>query len=268
MTMQYGDIPESDDRLTREDIDRSVEEDAPESSDDRVAELEAELKKALKRAEKAEGIKEVVEVQHQETVQRAEEAEVRAEAAEAEADEFRPTKDIKEFLMETAEDVKVRFGEQKLRDLAETEIRDLNQKRTKEGYTRIKWEPAEWDEAVDRAILELLSDRVREAPPIEGPLMKTLKMVKPDGTLIQVPYEAQINNLAGSLEDAIARYRKKGYKLTDPLLCPSQNCYEISTLDSDGTYLHGAYCTADHRRRTEQLQRGAVENPVTAPAIR
>lgn len=191
----------------------------------RVEELEAELKEAVERAEKAE----------------------------AEAEQYRPTADVSGFFMEDAEDVRARFGKQKLEDIAHMELAQINRHRAKQNLPMVKLTGNEKKQAVEKVVQELLEDRKKEGPKQNGPIPKTLKMVKPDGTLVQLPYEAQINNLAGSLEDAVARYRNKGYKLTDPTLCPAQNCYEEAAMDN-GKFAYGAYCSQDHQRRTEQMQ--------------
>ncbi|MCH8198772.1 MAG: hypothetical protein IIA54_01725 [Chloroflexi bacterium] len=62
-----------------------------------------------------------------------------------------------------------------------------------------------------------------------------------------------INNLAGSISDAKERYREKGFKMTDPDLCPSQNCYEPSILKG-GNFVFKGYCSHDHLARTEGTQ--------------
>ena len=173
--------------------------------------------------------------------------------AEALVVEYKPTVDIRSYLMETPDDVRARFSEQTIQDLAEGEIAEVNRVRTKAGHAPIKYDEKEMAKKIDETILDLLADRAREAPPVTGPLMRTLKMVKPDGTLVQIPYEDQINNLAGSISDAKERYREKGFKMTDPDLCPSQNCYELSILEG-GNFVFRGYCSNDHLTRTEGTQ--------------
>lgn len=216
------------------------QEEHPHTADDaRLTDLEGQLKEALSRAEKAE----------------------------AEAEEFKPTRDVSSYFMETEKDVVGRFGWQKLQDLALNELATVNRRRAQENLPPIQHTSEEEKEkAIQRIITDLLADRNAEGPPSDGPIPKTLKMVKPDGMLVQLPYEAQINNLAGSLEDAIARYRNKGYKLAvdgdGRTLCPSQNCYNPAVVDG-GRNTFGGYCSADHQQRTEGNSRPIDRNVYT-----
>lgn len=192
-------------------------------------------------------------------------ATVRAEKAEELAEAHSPTRDIGGFIMTSIEDVEHRFDKQNIRDLAEAELAEINRARLKNGYMPINYSDEEWAVAIEKVKSDLLLDREKYAPPAEGPLMRTLKMVTPAGNLVQIPYEPQINNQAGSLEDGIAIYRNKGFKLPKPMLCPSQDCYEYSAVnDNDGNYTFKAYCTKDHHDRTERVQGQSVENVVTA----
>jgi len=182
------------------------------------------------------------------------------EAAEAKVAEFDPYTDIEGFLMVDAADVRTRFGKEKLRDLAMLELAEINKRRWKDGLDRVQYSPAEMEEKINDIISDLLADRKREAPPDDGsPIMRTLKMVDKDGNIRQVPFEPQVNNQAGSLEDGVARYRNKGWKLPKPMLCPSQNCWEPSAVDEDGRWRFKAYCTQDHLVRTEGANKGVEE---------
>lgn len=194
-------------------------------TDDQILALEAELKEAIERAE----------------------------TAEARVEELKPTRSIEHYLDMSEEGLRARFGEQQIRDIAARELVQINKRRLAEGLTPVSWEGRELEDAIQRVIAGLQADRQLYGPPSEGPLNKTLKMVKPDDMLIQVPYENQINNLAGSIEDAVARYRNKGYKLTEPLLCPSQNCWEKAAMNG-GVYEFKGYCTEDHMKRTERTR--------------
>ena len=165
----------------------------------------------------------------------------RAEAAEAEVVALKPTRPVDKFLDDSVEGIRARFGDEKLKDIAQTELVAINKRRLRDGMPPYEYKGQELKEAIDRVVEEMRADRERNGAHTEGPLFKTLKMVSPDGNLLQMPYETQINNLAGSIEDAIAIYRNKGFKLTEPLLCPSQNCYnpassEVRPSGSRGTY--------------------------------
>lgn len=178
----------------------------------------------------------------------------RAEKAEEERDEFKPTRSIEDFILRNKDDVVARFGKQKLEDLARKELAVVNRRRAAQNLPPIDFGPEEMEARLEEVMEELLNDRILNGANSEGPLPKTLKMLTPNGSLVQIPYEAQINNLAGSMEDAIARYRNKGYKLAvddeGRMLCPAQNCWN-SAATQDGKNVFGGYCTADHQSRTE-----------------
>ena len=176
----------------------------------------------------------------------------------AKVDDLKPTVDVSVYLMETADDVRKRFTPQQLKDLANAERIKENRERNARGdFPLPPLEGEELEAAIDGAIEMLLADREMTQPPVEGPLDRTLKMVAPvqkgqqRGHLVQIPYEPQVNNQAGSLADGYERYRQKGFKMTDPTLCPTKDCYRKAAMN-DGDFVFGAYCTADHQNRTER----------------
>lgn len=173
------------------------------------------------------------------------------------------THDVSGWLFETVDDVKAFYPMAHLRDLAQAEIASINRVRMKEGYDRVQFTDEDFEAAIDEIVVGLLADRKAGARE-EGPLMRTLKMVKLDDNgnverLVQIPYEGQINNIAGSLEDGYRKYTKKNFKRTDPMLCPSQDCWEVSA-EEDGKMLFTGYCSQDHYNRTE-AGAGAPEVP-------
>ena len=182
--------------------------------------------------------------------------------AEKLVEEYKPTVDVSGFLMETVDDVKARFSESQIRDLAEREFAEVNRTRLKAGYSQIEFDEEAWEQAIDETIDDLLADRRRDGANPTGPLMRVMKMMKPDGILVQIPYENQINNLAGSIADAIQRYKDKGFKLVTPDLCPSQNCWELAAIEN-GLFIYGRYCSQDHQKRTEGTQNEGVEGAIT-----
>ncbi|HEX7098950.1 MAG TPA: hypothetical protein VF377_06890 [Acidimicrobiia bacterium] len=189
--------------------------------------------------------------------EQAKRAAAEAELAEksAKLDGLNPTVDVSPWLWETRDDVVAFYGMDKLREIVEGRIATENKRRTKDGYDRLQYTREEKEAMVDEVIDELLEDRQRTAPPEEGPLARTLKMVAFDPQtneprLVQIPYEEQVNNIAGSLADGIVRYTNKGYKRTNPPLCPAQDCFRPSAMEG-GQFLHYGYCSEDHRARTE-----------------
>ena len=158
------------------------------------------------------------------------------------------------FLDDSVEGIRVRFGEEKLKDIAQRELVEINKRRLRDGMPPHEYKGKELKDALERVITEIQSDRELYGPPTEDSLNKTMKMLTPDGNLVQIPYEDQINNLAGSISDATVRYTDKGFKLTDPTLCPSQNCYNPGIIEK-GKYTFGMYCSQDHQARTERIKR-------------
>jgi hypothetical protein len=63
--------------------------------------------------------------------------------------------------------------------------------------------------------------------------------------------ENQINNMAGSLADGIIRYTRKGFKLTDPFLCPRAGCYRPAASDEFNRWRYDGYCSETHRAQVE-----------------
>lgn len=223
---------------------KSPDETKAQPDDPRIVELEKQLEKANVDSERAR-----IEYEAQ-----LKDALTRAEEAEAEAEEFKPTRDASMFLLTDADSVVERFGEQKLRDLAQRELATVNRRRAKDNLPPIEYSDGEREEAIKRVIESLLADRASHGAKTEGPIMKTIKMITPAGHLVQPPFEAQINNQAGSLEDAVAIYRRKGYKIAvddeGRTLCPAQDCYDSAIMEG-GKYTFGGYCSADHQQRTE-----------------
>lgn len=218
--------------------------DVPEGGEDLVAvvpeqdleaanaDLEAKLAEALK--ERADAIARTVEL-------------------EAQVEELSPTADVSHFLMETPDDVRARFSDQQLKDLANEErIRENRERNARGDFPLPALEGAELEASIDRAIGLLLADREAARPPLVGPLDRVLKMVDRQGQLRQIPYEPQVNNMAGSLADGYERYRQKGFKMTKPTLCPTKDCYNAAAIAADGEYAYGAYCSTDHQARTER----------------
>lgn len=199
-------------------------------------------------------------------------AEKDAELEEARelVEEYKPTVDVSGFLMESPDDVKARFSEQHLRDIAAAELAEINRQRHKNGLPPITYSDEEWEKKIAEAVEDLINDRHRTNIP-EPPhrLMRGLKLIFPDGSLRQVPYESQINNLAGSIADAIERYKLKGAKPTEPLLCPTYDCYRVSLVGDDGRFAYRGYCSRDHFQRTEpDLNAEDLDNIITRDQVR
>ena len=70
-------------------------------------------------------------------------------------------------------------------------------------------------------------------------------------TIEQIPMEGQINNGAGSLADGIVRYTRKGFKLTDPFLCPRAGCFQPAANNEFNEWAFDGYCTELHHDEVE-----------------
>lgn len=191
---------------------------------------------------------------------------LRAELAEAkqalvekeeEARRLDPTADVSGYLYKTREQVIEFFGVDKLTAVVEDRIATDNKARTRQGYDRLTFTSEEKQRLREDLIDELLADRDQAAPPVEGHLSRSIKMVAPDGSLRQIPYEGQINNVAGSLADGYVRYEKKGYKRTRPNMCPTTDCYREAVVEN-GQFSHFGYCSRDHYLRTERPENPAA----------
>lgn len=170
-----------------------------------------------------------------------------------EADQNRPTRDTRHFQMTTPEDVFARFGKEKIYDLAQLERVKQNRERSKNGHFPLpELEGEQLERAVNATVADLLGDKERTRPPVEGPLNRVLKMVDKKGNLRQIPYEPQINNMAGSLADGYERYRQKGFKMPDPMWCATQDCSEFALVNEAGEFAFKGYCSQDHMNRTER----------------
>jgi hypothetical protein len=171
-------------------------------------------------------------------------------AAKAEAAALSPTVDIRDRLFESPEQVKKHFTVTKLRKMVQDQNAAENRIRSRQGYDKIVLDKASVDELIDQLAEQFVNDRLNAAPE-EGWLLRTIKMVNiGTGNLIQIPYEGQFNNVAGSLRDGIVLYETKGYKRTDPMLCPAGDCFNPAA-EKGGKWVFSGYCSEDHYKRTE-----------------
>jgi hypothetical protein len=177
---------------------------------------------------------------------------------------LRPTQDVTGFMFETADDVRAFYGEERLVNKVKERVATQNRVLMRQGYERLASDDETIAAMVEELVEELVTDRHAEGsrPSDEGWLDRTIKMLKPphpktgERALIQIAYEGQINNVAGSLADGIVRYERKGYKRTEPMLCPSKDCWDpAATIDrgaQKGKWAFDGYCSEDHRNRTER----------------
>ena len=179
----------------------------------------------------------------------------KAEIAEANrrAAEWRPDVDVAVY--NTPEEVYEFFGKDHLAKIAERRLAKLNKDRIKEGLPPLyTGDPAEYKRLLEEEIVAICREMVSRKNAIRSArkvvAMRTLKMVKPDGNMVQVPVELQINNGQGSLYDPIARYKEKGFKLPSPTRCNLRDCWDPSAVHN-GKYVFGGYCSEEHQNMVE-----------------
>jgi hypothetical protein len=153
--------------------------------------------------------------------------------------------------------------------MAQRQFKKVNQQRRLEGLDPMRFTDEEMEEEIARLKVEELASRTK---PASGPADKRIKMVKPnqDGSyfpphVVQIPYESQINNVAGSLADGVVIYTTKGYKLTRPFLCPRRNCFKAAALDINQKWAFDGYCSSEHYT---QVEKSASENPMTGGTLK
>lgn len=186
------------------------------------------------------------------------------ESDRKELEALRPTINIADRLFTTTADVRSYFGGKRIAELVKMRLAAENKRLNRQGFDRLDYSADELDALTETVLQGFLDDRELTTPPAEGWLTRTLKMVAPDGSLRQIPYEGQINNVAGSLADGLLVYEKKGFKRTEPMLCPSQDCWVEAAVGAagkgKGKLAFVGYCSEDHFKRTErgaQLPAGA-----------
>ena len=177
-------------------------------------------------------------------------ARVEAERDEANrrAEQWRPDVDVAAY--STPEEAYAFMGRERLVATAEASLAQQNKDRIKRGLPPLySGEPAEYKRLIEEEIVktcrELVDERTKWVNTKAPIPMRTLKMVKPDGNVVQIPVEAQINNGAASLYDPIARYKEKGFKLPSPTLCNLRDCHAPSAV-TNGKYDYQGYCSRDH----------------------
>jgi len=182
-------------------------------------------------------------------------AEARAEIEEANrrAAEWRPDVDVAVY--NTPEEAYQFFGKEKLGQIAERRLAKMNKDRIKEGLPPLyTGDPAEYRRLLEEEVVAICKEMVSRKNSIKNAnrviAQRTLKMVKPDGNMVQIPVELQINNGQGSLYDPIARYKEKGFKLPSPTRCNFRDCWDPSAIHN-GKYLFGGYCSQEHQQMIE-----------------
>lgn len=186
--------------------------------------------------------------------QRIAELEAKLEEAEAEARMHDPRIDVP--FLATTEDYLEHIGYEDLKELALSELGRENIKRHRDGKPPLEF----GDDRIEATIQDIINRRLRNMTSNvrQEDNMRTLKMVKPNGTMTQVPVETQINNEAGQQGAAIWKAREKGFKIAYPYRCHRHNCWQLAASDESGRLIMDGYCTPEHRAQDPYLNTSAV----------
>jgi uncharacterized small protein (DUF1192 family) len=190
---------------------------------------------------------------------------------EEEAERLKPTRDVAEMIENRVDWLTTNTpeGERYWMNRAEAEYKKTNKERAKEGLPifDIKDHP----EILEDLMVELKTkEAMAKNKPADGPAARKVKLyIERNGmpTIEQIPMESQINNMGGSLADGIVRYTRKGFKMTDPFLCPRANCFRPAGTDELGRWEHDGYCTERHRTEVEGPDQGPTVGLQTKDTI-
>ena len=186
---------------------------------------------------------------------------------EGEVVKFKPTVDVSLYLSDPVRWIEETTpeGTDYWVNRAEDEYASDNVERYKSGKPQLNIN--ENPDLLARKIQEI-KDKVvaqRELEPTDAP-SRTIKLVIDRNgytTIEQLPYEAQINNVGGSLGDGLIKYTEKGFKIPDPFLCPRKGCYREAAKDGGGHWLYASYCSEKHRFEVEGDARSPLELAAT-----
>lgn len=203
-------------------------------------------------------------------------------ASKSAVDRLRPDVDIEDRLYVNVAEVVAFFGPERLAEVAMNEIAQTNKERMRRGFPSLSAAEMQVSDAqIETEARKILMDR-RNAVPTSGPLDRKIKMIAPvkdgcvfdddgnptncykHGSLRNIPFEAHINNLRGSMYDATQRYLEKGFKLTKPYLCMGGDCTEPAVVDARGKFVYNGYCSEAHRSRTPAEKQGNEQRQILA----
>ena len=168
---------------------------------------------------------------------------------------LKPTVDIGDYVTDRVKWITENSpeGEGYWLNRAEAAFKKENMQRAKDGLPvfNISDHPEILDDKIAELKAKAQSAVNREPDEPAYRRVKLLIMRNGMPTIEQIPMEAQVNNMAGSLADGIIRYTRKGFKLTDPFLCPRAGCFRPAQNDELGRWLYDGYCTDRHRTEVE-----------------
>jgi len=163
--------------------------------------------------------------------------------AEAEARKHDPRVDVPH--LNSPEAYLEYVGYEDLSELAMSSLALENVKRHREGKPSLEFGTDRIDQEIQRIITKRIQGLTGHVRGEDN--MRVLKMVKPSGTMTQVPVETQINNEAGQQGAAVWKAREKGFKIAFPYRCQRHNCWNLSATDNAGNRTLDGYCSPEHR---------------------
>jgi transposase-like protein len=185
--------------------------------------------------------------------------EARNRLLEDENKALKPTVDIGDYVTDRVQWLTDNSpeGEKYWLNRAEAQFKKDNMRRAKDGLP--VFNISDHPELLDDLIVELKTKEMmaNAQEPTEPATRRVKLLIMRNGmpTIEQIPMENQINNMAGSLADGIVRYTRKGFKLTDPFLCPRAGCFRPAQNDELGRWSYDGYCTEKHRREVEGVEK-------------
>ena len=197
--------------------------------------------------------------------------EVRNRELEEENYDLKPTRELKgmftdrvKWLTENSPE-----GERYWINRAEAEYKKVNKERAQEGLP--VFDVKEHPEILEDLLIELKTKESMhiDNSAVEVAARKVKLYIERNGmpTIEQIPMENQINNMAGSLADGIIRYTQKGFKLTDPFLCPRAGCFKPAASDEMKRWKYDGYCTEIHRAEVEGEQKSPTSGLQTRDVL-
>jgi hypothetical protein len=188
------------------------------------------------------------------------ELEAQLSLAEAEAEKHNPRVDVPD--LDTPERYREMIPADVLKAQAEEQLAAENIARHRQGMPSLEWSDAH----IERTITEMIERRIRQRTSFvrSNDSMRVLKMVKPNGTLTQVPVEVQINNEAGQQGAAIWKARDKGFKIAWPYRCYRHDCWLLAATNELGEMTLDGYCSTEHRAGDPYLKGNVVPGVSTS----
>jgi len=196
--------------------------------------------------------------------QRIRELEAELARKDEEIQKHRPSVDIGRMMSDTVEWLTEQLGEEYWEMLAQNEWAQENKNRAKSNLPPISMNdyPDMKQEAIAKFKAKVATRFDPDQPPVvfaeDARPSRKIKLIidrkQSTGqvlpTIEQIPYEGHINNVNGSLADGLVKYTRKGFKVTDPLLCFAQDCFKPAAIIGD-RYLYDCYCSEYHRAAVE-----------------